>query len=153
MRKIKTNPNGANQYQLDPRQKNCWDFYTNPKSETFANATQSAIKAGYTDGTANTITATEWFIGKLWKLNAVMKGENKLKELMELPLKDPSNDKIDIGIARIQADVAKYLTTTLGKDDGYSTRSEVTGKDGKDLPAPIINVHRHDSVSEDKQAD
>ncbi len=133
MESPKTNPNGANQYTLDPRQKLCWENYTNPKSETFGNATQSAIKAGYTTGTADTITTTEWFIGKLWRLNSTYTGERKIKELMELPILEPDSSKVDVGIARIQADLAKYLTSTQGKDDGYSTRSEVTGKGGEPL--------------------
>jgi len=141
---MKSNPNGSNQYVLDPRQKMCWEFYTTPKSETFGNATQSAIKAGYTDGTADTITLTEWFCGRLWKLNAVLKGENKLRELMELPIIDLEG-KVDVGIARIQADLAKYVTSTLGKDEGYATRQENTGKDGKDLIPETIN-------EEDKKA-
>ena len=127
-----TNPNGANQYVLDPRQKMCWELYTTPKSETFGNATQSGIKAGYTEDYSDQITMTDWFKGKLWKLNAVMEGEDKLRELMELPIVDVEG-KVDVGIARIQADLAKYVTSTLGKDEGYSSRSEVTGKDGKDL--------------------
>ena len=64
-----TNPYGANQYVMDPRQKMCWDLYVNPKSETFGNAAQSAIKAGYTDKTANQITTEDWFIGKLRRMN------------------------------------------------------------------------------------
>ena len=127
-----TNPNGSNQYILDPRQKICWEFYTTPNTETFGNATQSAIKAGYTDGTADTITLTEWFCGRLWRLNAVMKGETKIKELMEYPLADQEG-KMDVGLARIQADLAKYVTSTLGKDEGYSSRTEQTGKDGEPL--------------------
>jgi len=141
---MKSNPNGSNQYVLDPRQKMCWEFYTTPKSETFGNATRSAIKAGYTDGTADTITLTEWFCGRLWKLNAVLKGENKLRELMELTIVDVEG-KVDVGIARIQADLAKYITSTLGKDEGYATRQENTGKDGKDLIPETIN-------EEDKKA-
>ena len=31
--------------------------------------------------------------------------------------------------------------------------TEITGKDGKDLPQPIINVQRHDSIQEDKQTE
>ena len=68
----------------------------------------------------------------MWRLNAVLKGENKLKELIELPLINDEG-KVDIGIARIQADLAKYITSTQGKDEGYSTRIENTGKDGADL--------------------
>ena len=141
----KSNPNKANQYVLDPRQKICWEFYTDPKSKTFGNATQSAIKASYTEGTADTITTTEWFIGKLWKLNAVLKGENKLKQLMELPLEDVEG-KVDIGIARIQADLAKYVTSTLGKDEGYSNRTEQTGKGGKDLIPDTMTKEDKDNL-------
>jgi hypothetical protein len=133
----KTNPYNANQYQLDPRQKLCWDNYTNPKSETFGNATQSAIKAGYTDGTADTITTTEWFIGRLWRLNATSTGEKKMKQLLELDLYDHEN-KVDVGIARIQADLAKFLTSTQGKNEGYSTRTEQTGKDGESISLGVV---------------
>lgn len=56
--KPKTNPNGANQYLIDPRQKKCWDLYVNPKSETFGNALQSALKAGYTEG-GNSLNMSE----------------------------------------------------------------------------------------------
>jgi hypothetical protein len=146
---VVTNPNGANQYQLDPRQKACWEFYTDIKGETFGNATQSAIKAGYTVGTADTITTTEWFIGKLWKLNATYTGERKMKQLMELEIVDPESAKVDVGIARIQADLAKYLTSTQGKNEGYSTRQEVTGKDGKDLPIPILGIDFNKNVPSD----
>lgn len=55
-KKPKTNPNGANQYLLDPRQIKCWEYYTNPKSETFSNAYQSAIRAGYENTTSLHIT-------------------------------------------------------------------------------------------------
>lgn len=120
----KTNPNNANQWQLDPRQNICWAYYTDPKSETFGNATQSAIKAGYTEGTANTITATDWFVGRLWRLNATMTAEKKFKELLDVELNN-GGDKVDVGIARIQADLAKFLASTQGKLLGYSTRTEV----------------------------
>lgn len=149
MESPRTNPNGANQYTLDPRQKLCWESYTNPKSETFGNATQSAIKAGYTTGTADTITTTEWFIGKLWRLNSTYTGERKIKELMELPILEKDTAKVDVGIARIQADLAKYLTSTQGKDDGYSTRSEITGKGGEPLFADKETKNTVDNLIED----
>jgi len=142
----KSNPNGANQYQLDARQKLCWDFYTNPNGETFGNAKTSAIKAGYTDGSADTITLTDWFCGRLWRLNSVMKGEEKMKELMELPLKDV-NDRVDVGIARIQADLAKYLTTTQGKNEGYSSRTELTGANGEAIQVQTLTEEDKEHLS------
>ena len=80
------NPNGANQYLLDPRQKMCWNYYADPKSETFANGTQSAIKAGYTPEYANDITTQDWFCDRLWRLNATFTSEKKMKELLDVDI-------------------------------------------------------------------
>ena len=128
----KTNPYGANQYQLDPRQKLCWDYYTNPKSATFGNGKQSAIRAGYDEEYAGQITVAEWFLAKLRRLNMLSKGEKVLDETLSYQAIDEEG-KVDPAIARIKLDAAKVVVTTLGKDEGYSTRTEVTGKDGKDL--------------------
>lgn len=134
-----SNPNGANQYLLDPRQKLCWENYTNPKSKTFGNATQSAVSAGYEYDYADQITMTEWFKGKVWRLNGTFTGEKKIEQLINLPIQNDIG--YDVGIIRVQADLAKYLTSTLGKDDGYSSRSEHTGKDGEKLiPIPLLNA-------------
>ena len=151
------NPNGANQYQLDPRQKLCWELYVNPKSETFGNGTQSAIKAGYEPDYADQITTVEWFKGRVRRLNMLSKGEKVLDETLDYIAVD-ENGKVDVGIGRLKLDAAKVVVTTLGKDEGYSTRIEQTGKDGKDLPTPIIMVNRNDvhsdnSISEGKQSE
>ncbi len=148
-----TNPNGANQYNLDPRQRLCWDFYVNPKSETFGNALQSALKAGYEESYSRTITDTEWFCEKVRRLNMLSKAEKVLDRTLDLPAVDEEG-KVDVALLRVQTDVSKHLTSTLGKNEGYSTRIESTGKDGNDLPTPIINInrdaiHSDDSVQQD----
>jgi len=117
----KSNPNGANQYLLDPRQKLCWELYVNPKSETFGNAMQSAIKAGYEESTANQITVEPWFLGRLRRLNMLGKAEKVLDEALEGK---------DLKLAQ---DTAKFVAKTLGKGEGYSERTELTGKDGEPL--------------------
>jgi len=124
-----SNPNGANQYTMDVRQKLCWDLYVNPKSETFGNAYQSAQKAGYEESYAAIITTTNWFLEKLRRLNMLSKAEKALDETLSY---NPVNKegKIDPAIGRLRLDAAKHITSTLGKDEGYSTRQEVTGKDG-----------------------
>lgn len=132
-----TNPNGANQYNLDPRQKLCWDSYINPKSETFGNAYQSCLKAGYEESYATQITATEWFIDKVRRLNMLGKAEKVLDKTLTYATED-DNGKVKTDLLRIQTDVAKHITATLGKNEGYSTRNELTGKDGRDLPTPIL---------------
>jgi len=120
----KTNPYGSNQYLLDPRQKMCWDLYIDPKSKTFGNAYQSALKVGYEDGTAKQITTFDWFIEKCRRLNLLGKAERNLDKILDLPLEDKAN---------IVLDASKFVAKTLGKDEGYSERTEHTGKDGLPL--------------------
>jgi len=135
----KSNPNGANQFSLDPRQKLCWDSYINPKSETFGNAYQSALKAGYEEATANQITTTEWFIGKCRRINLLNKAEKVLEEMIDMPTVNTIEKgdelivKIDPALTKIKQDTAKFVAERLGKDNGYSTRNELTGPDGSDL--------------------
>lgn len=134
-----TNPNGANQYQLDPRQKLCWDFYINPKSETFSNGLQSAIKAGYDKEYAAQITTIDWFLEKLRILNMLDKAERNLDKIMDLEIEQTITTKdgktlkaIDAPLVGQVAKVSMFIAERVGKEK-YSTRSEITGKDGKDL--------------------
>jgi hypothetical protein len=118
----KTNPYNANQYQLDPRQKLCWDFYTDPKSETFSNGYQSALKAGYEDATATRITTFDWFIEKCSTLNMLDKAERNLNKFLEMD--EDTDTKV-----RVKADVTKFVAERVGKAQ-YSARTEHTGKNG-----------------------
>lgn len=143
-----TNPNGANQYTLDPRQNLCWKYYIDPRSDTYSNAKQSAIKAGYEEGTASQITTMDWFIAKLRRLNLLNKAEKVLEETIEIdhmrrkigmfgPIKDPTTKEdiyeIDSSVLKIKQDSAKFVAERVGKNDGYSTRTEMTGADGEKL--------------------
>lgn len=122
-----SNPNGSNQYQLDPRQLTCWNFYVDPRSETFGNATQSALKAGYEFATANQITTFDWFIGKRRRLNMLSKAEKVLDETLDY-IAIGEEGKVDVGIGRLKLDAAKVIATTLGKDEGYSSKFEIETK-------------------------
>lgn len=136
---MKTNPNGANQYQLDPRQKLCWDAFINPKSETFSNAYQSAMKAGYEESTALQITSEKWFTEKVRRMNMLGKAEKVLDEMLDLE----TEVEVSIGesviikkepaLAKIKQDTAKFVAERLGKDEGYSSRSELSGPNGDPL--------------------
>jgi hypothetical protein len=114
---------------LDPRQELFASLYTDPKSPTFSNATRSAIKAGYTPEYADNITSLmpEW----LSEIMGDMKRLKKAEENLDMFLNYGDDPKI-------QADITKFVAGTLGKRK-YSTRSELTGKEGKDLiPKPIM---------------
>lgn len=147
-----TNPNGSNQFRLDPRQNLCWEFYVNPGSETFGNALQSAIRAGYSKATAKTITASPWFSEKLQRLDLLQKGEKVLEYTLTMahevpiigtfgPIKDKRGKavmKTDSALLRIKLDSAKFVAERLGKAH-YSTRAELVGKDGEALlPTPLL---------------
>jgi hypothetical protein len=85
----------------------------------------------------------DWFkerLGKLKRKDMYSKAERNLEKVLDTKYEDEEG-KIATDIMRIVVDVSKTVVTTLGKDD-YSSRQEHTGKDGKDLPAPIITVER-----------
>lgn len=161
----RTNPNGSNQYSLDPRQRMCWDFYVNPKSETFGNALRSAIRAGYEESHANTITDTQWFRDRVRRLNMLSKAEKVLEETLDMEdmMKLESNgvvlEKRDPALTRIKQDTAKFLAERLGKNDGYSSRSELSGPDGqpigesseeiKDLAKKLNALYTRTSITSD----
>lgn len=148
-----TNPNGANQFQMDPRQLKCWENYINPKSKTFGNGRQSAIEAGYEVDYADQITTVEWFKDKLRRLNMLSKAEKVLEKTLDYKTEDDEG-KVKTDLLRIQADVSKHITSTLGKNEGYSSRSELTGKDGTELPTPLLYaISNNDSNKEDSQTE
>lgn len=151
-----TNPNGVNQYTPpDPRQKLTWELYVDPKSETFANAYRSAMKAGYTEGTSAQITTENWFSDKLRRMNLLSKAEKALDEVLDLPnqvqamgafgpiYEGKGNDKKAVmthatSLLKIKADVAKFVAETQGKKDGYSKQDTFGGN--ANLLQAVINI-------------
>lgn len=165
---IDTNPNGANQYLLDPRARLCWKYYVTPGGKTFGNAYQSAVLAGYEEWTARTITSRTWFREKVRRLNLLGKAEAVLEEMLDMPVTvlelprvesqyphTPEDDEYDAddeaawnerrderranyivtdpSLVKIKQDTAKFVAERQGKDEGWSSRTEMTGKGGKDL--------------------
>ena len=119
-----------------------WDIYVTKLSKSIDNAYESAIEAGYTESSAKNITLTGWFKerkAKLKRKEMLSKSEKVLDETLEMDTTDKEG-RTDPQLYKIKVDVAKTLVTTLGKEEGYSTRQELTGKDGKDLPPAIINI-------------
>lgn len=150
---VRTNPKGANQYLLDPRQALFWEKYTDRKGPTFGNAFQSALLAGYEESSATVITKQLWFTERLRRMNLLLKAEKVLEKTLETkhikkkigmfgPIIDPNTKEyvyeIDVTTLAIKNKVAMFVAERQGKDVGYSTRNELTGKDGKDLPTPIL---------------
>ncbi len=140
-----TNPNGANGTTSDPREQIMWDFYVEGIAKGIENAFESAIKAGYEESSAKNITLRGWFKERLEDLerkNMLSDAEKVLKKTLRYKtdeVDENGKEKVKTDLLRIQVDASKHLTSTLGKNKGYSTRNELTGKDGEALPTPILS--------------
>jgi phage terminase small subunit len=127
-----------------------WDFYVDSIRENRVNAYESAIKAGYAEDTAKNITLTGWYKERLEDLerkDMLSKAEKKLAKTLTYEVEDTETGKVQTDLLRIQVDVSKHLTSTLGKDKGYSSRTEQTGKDGKDLIPPTLSEEEKEKLN------
>lgn len=123
---MNTNPNGANGTTSDPREQITWDIYISKLSKGLDNAYESAIEGGYSKDSARNVTMRDWFkerLGKLRRKDMFSKAEKVLDKTLTY---EPVNEegKIDTALLRVQTDVAKHITNTLGKDEGYSTKAD-----------------------------
>lgn len=139
-----TNPNGANGTTSDPREQVMWDFYVDSIRENRVNAYESAKKAGYEESTARQITVRSWFLERLEDLERkqmLSKAEKKLAKTLDYEVED-ADGNVKTDLLRIQTDVSKHLTSTLGKNKGYSTKveNELSNPDGN-LKTIVINKH------------
>jgi len=103
--------------------------FLDPKSPTWANYRQSALKAGYSKDYSDNISVEmpDWLRNSLGKTRIVQKAENNLEVALEGGL-----DQDEKGSKNIQWKATEFTLKTLRKDE-YSERQEITGKDGKDL--------------------
>lgn len=125
---------------LTPQQELFLAYYTNPKSETFGNAKQTALKVGYSLDYAENITGLmpDWLSDNIGLLKRLKKAEKVLDETLEMDTKDPVTNKTDSSLQKTKADVAKFIASTVGKST-YSTRTELTGQNGEALQIQVVN--------------
>lgn len=114
-------------------------YYCSPKSETFGNASKSAIRAGFSEEYASVITTqkTEWFSEIMAGIHLLDLAEEALEEAITYDVKN-GGDKVDASIASIKAKSAQFVAERLGKER-FATRQEHTGADGSDLKVQVIN--------------
>lgn len=113
------------------------EYYMDPKSESFSNAYASALRAGYTKSYAHCIMGSlpNWLSeSKERRKRMLAKAESKLELLLD------SADE------RVVADISKFIAKTQGKDEGYSERTELTGKGGETLTVNVIQYANPDPV-------
>jgi len=129
---------------LNPKQELFLYHYTNPKSETFSNAVQSALKAGYTDNYANNITGLmpDWLFEYIGDMRKLRKAEKNLDEVQNISIYN-EDGKPDAQLIEKRTKVDFFLAETIGKEK-YSKRAELTGKNGgaievKTITGMVIN--------------
>jgi len=135
--------------KLTPQQTLFKEYYLDPASETFGNARGSAIRAGFSEDYASKITAKrdgkalDWVSEIVRDFNRLRKAEERLDEVLNLPLDEPHYLKAVV-------DVSKMVSKGMAKHK-YSERVEQDITSGG-KPIPIINVQGNDSNAEDSQA-
>jgi len=133
---------------LLPQRKLFLDYWLDPKSPTFSNVLQSALKAGFKQEYAESLS----YKMPKWLSEAV--GDTKLMELTNKNLEEALQGGMDEAgkSQKIKWDSTKFVAKGLQKDK-WSDRHEHTGKDGKELPQPIIqlDVSGNNSNKEDKE--
>lgn len=120
--------------KLTPKQELFLHLYHDPASGTFGNATQSALKAGYSHHTAIRILAQPYMKKRMeeYKESDPMKAYEKKAEERRKRILDQAEENLEEYIKSkpeakedktIKADMTKFATSTLGKAH-YSTRNE-----------------------------
>jgi hypothetical protein len=120
-RKTPSNPRGKRKYKralIDPQQIAFLTHYNDPQSPTFGNALQSALKAGYRQEYAESITHKnpQWLHEGVDRAKLLEQAE---KNLQRYATQEPENDTDK----KLQVDVSKFIAERVGKTY-YSTRTE-----------------------------
>ena len=120
----------GNQYKVDPRQALFYRYYFDPKSDTFSNAIQSGLKAGYSEEYSRVILSKElnWMSEFVKSSSMVQKAERNLDKILDMNVVSEEG-KVDTGVLKVVADTSKFVTERLAKDK-YSSKqvTEHTGK-------------------------
>ena len=135
---IVTPPKDRNKNEDVARQQECWDIYVKSLRSGRPSARNAAIQAGFSKNTAINIRNMRWFKDRLKGLRRASIGGKAERNLsrgldvqwskIKLAEDGKEVEEIDKELFRTVMDVSKYVASTLLKDEGYSTKTEVTGK-------------------------
>jgi hypothetical protein len=116
---------------LTPQQELFLERYTNPKSPTFGNASQSAKDAKYSDTYAENITDAmpEWLLENIGDMKRLRKAEKNLDEVQNLNIYDQEG-KPDSQLIDKRTKVDMFFAERLNKAK-YSPRTDITSGGNK----------------------
>lgn len=125
----------ANGTTSDPREQITWDIYVSELSKGIGNARKSAMDAGYSEEHSSNITMQGWFKerkSRLKRKDMLSKAERNLDKVLDFEMMTDEG-KVNTQVASLVIGVSTTIANTLGKDEGYTTRQEVTGANGERL--------------------
>lgn len=126
--------------EIDPKQLLFLTNYLDPKSDTFSNCFKSGVKAGYSEEYSRNLLSLMpvWLSTSIDRVKLLDKAERNLNRALDIPIEDEK-----IGERALKASI--FVAKGLGKDI-YSERTELTGKEGKDLTINIVKYGDTNSV-------
>ena len=134
---IVTKPEDRSKNTDVERQQLCWDLYVKSLRSGRPSAKQAAISAGFSTNTAINIRSMRWFKDKMKTLRRasiagkaernLQRGLNVQWSKMKVTEAGEEVEEVDKDLFKTVMDVSKYIASTLLKDEGYSTKTEVSG--------------------------
>lgn len=123
-RKAKSETTKEEDKVLSPKQIKFLEYYLDMKSETYSNALQSALRAGYNQEYSENITylMPKWLSESIGDMTRLRKAERIFDKTLDM---EAVSDEgvVDNQLLKTQVDVAKFVGGTLGKIK-YSNKGE-----------------------------
>jgi hypothetical protein len=148
---IVTHPSIRCKNKDNNRRELCWKYYLETVRDGNPSARASAIRAGFSENTAINIGNIKWFKDKKDKLRQskmMTNSERNLARFVNMSitklkkLEDGTEEEVfDIEKAKLVADISKFILSTIGKDKGYSSKTEVKVTA---IPVPIMQLDAMD---------
>lgn len=125
---------------LDPQKTRFLELYTNPKSNTFGDAYNTAIKVGYSESYAKNIMhiLPDWLSDNVGTAKRLKKAEKLMDKIMDLEAVDEEG-KVDNALISNQVKIINLIAKGIGKNT-YSERTELTGKNGDSIHVTIEDL-------------
>ena len=154
----KRNPRGRAGYE--EKQELFWTIWLRLWREGRPSILAAGQAAGFSLNTSRNIGATQWFKDRkatLKRKSMFSRAEANIAKILSeeyktMQLQDDGSQKvfIDKDVMKVVADVSKTVVTHLGKDDGWSTKTEVQGNMGGNIN--IKSISYADPIQVENQA-
>jgi hypothetical protein len=134
--------------KLDPRKATALAFYIDPTSESFGDAQNSMMRAGYPKSTAKSANKCAWLTAHRAQhsVDIITKAENLLKKYLAVDIElNSKSNRAEIDIARLQSDLLKFSLERLASGQ-YNKEADTVA------PQVTINVTQYQKPSATRDA-